>query len=94
MNFYKIFGVVTGVATQIAGAVMQAFSDDVLDGPELANITKSGIQGLRMAGVSQKELDMIQVATTRAEYEALPFKDGDVLIYGPVELTSKLKIRV
>jgi hypothetical protein len=34
------------------------------------------------------------MVTTRAEYDALKFKDGDVLVYGPVELTSKLKIRV
>jgi len=94
MKWFKILGIVTGMATQVAGEVVQALADGVLDGPELGNIIKKGILGLRMAGVSQDELDQIQMVTTRAEYDALKFKDGDVLVYGPVELTSKLKIKV
>ena len=94
MKWFKILGIVTGMATQVAGEVVQALADGVLDGPELGNIIKKGIFGLRMAGVSQDELDQIQMVTTRAEYDALEFKDGDVLVYGPVELTSKLKIKV
>lgn len=92
--FGKIIGAVMGVAMAIAYDVIEAFKDNILDGSEIARITKSGFQGLRVAGVSQAELDMIQVATTRQEYEALDFKDGDVLVYGPQELTSKLKIKV
>ena len=94
MNWFKIFGVITGVATSVAGEVVQSLSDGTLDGPELANIIKKSVRGLRMAGVSQEELDMVQVITTRQEYEQLQFVDGDVLVYGPVELTSKLKIKV
>ena len=94
MKWFKILGIVTGMATQVAGEVVQALADGVLDGPELGNIIKKGIMGLRLAGVSHDELDQIQMVTTRAEYDALEFKDGDVLFYGPVELTSKLKIRV
>ena len=94
MNWFKIFGAVTGVATSIAGEVVQALADKVLDGTELGRIIKKGVYGLRMAGVSQDELDQIQVIMTREEYEALPFKDGDLIVYGPMELTSKLRIKV
>jgi hypothetical protein len=94
MKWFKILGIVTGMATQVAGEVVQALADGVLDGPELGNLIKKGILGLSMAGVSQEELDQIQMVTTRAEYDVLEFKDGDVLVYGPVELTSKLKIKV
>ena len=94
MNWFKIFGAVTGVTTSIAGEVVQAFADNVLDGTELGRIIKKGVYGLRMAGVSQEELDQIQVVMTLEEYEALPFKDGDLIVYGPTELTSKLRIKV
>ena len=94
MNWFKIFGAVTGVATSIAGEVVQALADKVLDGTELGRIIKKGVYGLRLAGVSQEELDQIQVITTQEEYNALPFKDGDLIVYGPTELTSKLRIKV
>jgi hypothetical protein len=94
MKWFKILGIVTGMATQVAGKVVQALADGVLDNPELGNIIKKGILWLRVAGVSQDELDQNQMVTTRAEYDALEFKDGDVLVYGPVELTARLKIRV
>jgi hypothetical protein len=94
MKWFRILGIVTGIATTLAGEVVQALADGVLDGPELGNIIKRGIMSLRMSGVSQEDLDMIQMVTTRAEYEALDFQDGDVLVYGPIELTSKLKIKV
>jgi hypothetical protein len=47
-----------------------------------------------MTSVSQDKLDQIQMVTTWAEYDALEFIGGDVLVYGPGELTSKLKIKV
>jgi len=94
MKWFKIFGIVSSLAMNVAGEVVQALQDKVLDGPELASIIKKTIMGLRMAGVSQDELDQIQVITDRVEFETLPFKDGDVVIYGPSELTSKLKIKV
>jgi hypothetical protein len=94
MKFFKVFKVVMGVAMSIAGESMEAWEDGVLDGPELASIIKKGIMGLRMTGVSQDELDQILLITTKMEYDMLPFKDGDLVIYGPSELTSKLKIKV
>lgn len=94
IGYFKIFGAVTGVVSSTAGEVMQALADGVLDGTELARIIKAGIMGLRMAGVSRGDLDQVQVITTRNEYEMLPFKDGDVLVYGPSEVTGKLKIKV
>jgi hypothetical protein len=60
MKWFKILGIVTGMATQVAGEVVQALADGVLDGPELGNIIKKGIMGLRLAGVSHDELDQIQ----------------------------------
>lgn len=92
--FGKIIGAIMGMAMAIGYDVMDALRDDILDGPEIARIIKSGIQGLRFAGVSHKDLDHVQVITDRAAYEALPFKDGDLIIYGPSELTSKLKVKV
>lgn len=94
IGYFKLFGVVTGIVSATAGEVIQALADGILDGRELAKIVKAGIMGLRMAGISHADLDQVQVITTRAEYEALPFKDGDVAVYGPVEVTSKLKIEV
>ena len=94
MKFFKVFKIVMGVAMAIAGEVCEAWEDGVLDGPELASIIKKGIMGLRMTGVSQDELDQIQMVTSRAEYDMLSFKDGDLLVYAPEELTSKLKIKV
>lgn len=94
VKFFKVLGVITGMSTMVAGEVVQAFSDGALDGSELAGIIKRGITGLRIAGVSQADLDQIQIATTQAEYDALDFQDGDMLIYSPKELTSKLKITV
>jgi hypothetical protein len=78
----------------MSGEIAQALADGVLNGPELARIVKAGVMGLRMVGVSHRDLDQVQVITTRAEYEMLPFKDGDVIVYGPEELTSKLKMKV
>ena len=93
MKYFMIIAQITSLATLMAGEIVQALSDGVLDGPELANIVKRGILNLRMAGVSHEDLDQIQVITARYEYDQLPFKDGDVLFYGPSEVTSKLKIK-
>jgi hypothetical protein len=71
VNFIEIFGAITTVGTQAGIKVIRALEDDVLDGPELASIIKTAIRALRMAGVSHKDLDQVQVATTRAEYEMI-----------------------
>jgi hypothetical protein len=94
MKFFKVFKVVMGVAMAIAGDVLEAWEDGVLDGKELGTIISKGIMGLRMTGVSQDELDQILIISTKMEYDMLPFKDGDLVIYGPSELTSKMKIKV
>lgn len=94
MKYFQVFGAITAIGTQVGMKVVSAMEDDVLDGPEIGDIVKTSINALRMAGVSHADLDKIQVITSRAGYEALPFKDGDVLIYGPSELTGKLKVKV
>jgi hypothetical protein len=87
-------GIATGVATVLAGEVVQAMADGVLDGTELGRLIKRGIMTLRMSGVSQEELDLIKIVSQKYEYDTLNFKDGDMVIYVPVELSSKLKIKV
>jgi len=94
MKYFKVFRIVMGIALAIGGEVAEAWADGVLDGPELASIIKNGIMGLRMSGVSQKDLDMIQMVTTKGEYDMLDFKDGDLLLYAPEELIAKMKIKV
>jgi len=94
MNWFKIFGVLTGVATSIAGEVVQAMADGVLDGSELAGIIKSGISGLRMTGVTHDDLDQIKVVTSTYEHQQIDFQNGDIVVYAPVELLAKLKIKV
>lgn len=96
LSFISIFGAITTVGTQIAIQVVRAMEDGELDGGELARIFKTAIMGLRMAGVSHEDLDMVQMATTRAEFEMLEavFKEGDTLVYCPKEVTDKLKIKV
>jgi hypothetical protein len=94
MKWFKILGIVTGMATALAGEVVQAMADGVLDGTELAHLIKRGIMTLRMSGVSQEELDQIQITTKLSEVEGLQFKDGDLMVYVPEELSSKLKIEV
>jgi hypothetical protein len=96
LNFISIFGAITTVGTQIAVQVIQAMEDDILDGGELTRIFKTAIMGLRMAGVSHEDLDKIQMATSRMDFEMLEavFKEGDTLVYCPKEVTDKLKIKV
>ena len=93
ISYVELFITLNAVASQVAMQVLRALQDDVLDGPEVAGIVKAAIQGLRMTGVSHADLDQIKMITTKSDYDALPFKDGDVMIYGPSELTSKLKIK-
>ncbi len=94
MKPFKLFRVVMSVSMAISGEIAEAWEDGILNGKEMASIIKNGIMGLRMAGVSQKDLDQIQVVTQRYELEALSFKDGDIAVYGPQELINKLKIKV
>jgi hypothetical protein len=91
---FKYFGIISGVAMALIGEVVTAMADGVLDGAELSRLIKRGVMSLRMAGVSQTELDQIQVITDRFEFDALPFNDGDLLVYAPQELLEKLKIKV
>jgi len=93
VSYVELFITINAVASQVAMQVLRALKDDVLDGPEVASIVKAAIQGLRIAGVSHADLDQIQLITEKAEHDMLPFKDGDVIIYAPSELTSQLKIK-
>lgn len=93
MNYFEVFMAINSVGTQVAIEVYQALKDGELDGKELTGIVKTGIRSLRMAGVSHDDLDKILMVTSKAEYDMLPFKDGDVLFYAPSELTDKLSIK-
>lgn len=94
LRYFIIVSQVTSLATVMAGEIAQALMDGVLDGTELANIIKRLIMNLRMVGVSHAQLDQIKMTTTITETTelALNFKDGDIMVYVPSELTNKLKI--
>jgi len=94
LRYFIIVSQVTSLATVMAGEIAQALMDGVLDGTELANIIKRLIMNLRMVGVSHAQLDQIKMVMTRPDFEALPFKDGDIVVYVPSELTDQLKIEV
>lgn len=94
INLFEVFGAVSTIGIQVGMKVVKALEDNVLYGPELAEIFKTSLQALRMAGVSNEDIDKVRVITTRAEFDQLDFKDGDVLVYGPEELTKKLRIEV
>jgi len=94
MNYFKLFGILTGIATSITGQVVQSLADGVLSGSEIVEIIKGAIRGLRMAGVNHQDLDKILVVTTMYEHQQIEFRDGDIMVYAPVELLAKLKIKV
>lgn len=94
MNYFRIFGIVAGIGTSVAGQIAQAMADGVLDGGELVGIIKTGIMGLKMAGVSTEELDQIRIVTTAYEFHQSDFVDGDLVVYVPVKLLSRLKVKV
>jgi len=94
LRYFIIVSQVTSLATVMAGEIAQALMDGVLDGTELANIIKRLIMNLRMVGVSHAQLDQIKMFTTQIEFNGaqVTFRDGDILVYVPSELTNKLKI--
>ncbi len=93
-KYFILIAQLSGLATSLAGEIAQALSDGVLNGSELGSIISRFITNLRMVGVSQGDIGMIQMVTTRVEFDQLDFKDGDILVYGPSELTDKLEVKV
>lgn len=92
IDVLRILTAIGAVGSQVGMEIVLALQDKKLDGPEVGRIVKRAIQGLRMAGVSQRDLDQVLFITDPFEFEALEFKEGDMLIYSPAEVNNQLQI--
>lgn len=92
VNALRVLTAIGAIGSQVGMEIVLALQDRKLDGPEIGRIIKRGIQGLRMAGVSQKDLDQVKFIVDPFEFESLEFKEGDMLIYSPAEVNDQLLI--
>lgn len=94
VSLIRVLGAITTVGSQLGMEIIIALEDGVLDGKELGKIVKRGINGLRMAGISQAELDQVHLIVDKYEFDTLDFKEGDMVIYSPAEVNAKLKVKL
>lgn len=94
VNLIRVLGAMTTIGSQMGMEIIIALEDGELDAKEVGRIVKRGINGLRMAGVSQKELDQVLLIVDKYEFDMLDFKEGDMLIYSPAEVNAKLKVKL
>lgn len=92
MDRTKLFIIIWGVVNSMVQEFCLAMFDKILTGVELVRIIKAGVMGLRLAGVTSGDVDKIKLITTKAEYDALDFQDGDGMLYGPKVLLEKIEI--
>ena len=94
VNLIRVLGAISTIGSQMGMEIIIALEDGELDGKEVGRIVKRGINGLRMAGISQAELDQVQLIVDKYEFDMLDFKDGDMIIYSPAEVNAKLKVKL
>lgn len=94
VSYVRVLGAIGMVGSQVGMEIVIALEDKILDGPEIGRIVQRALQGLKMAGVTQEDLDKIQFITDPYDFQSLEFRDGDMLIYSPLEVNAKLKINL